>query len=115
MDSVSVLSAFSEKPDMVRRGILDIANMLKRNNVTALFSCGVSAASGHNFGVSVEEYVVDGVVTLFNKITDVQFVRAVGVVKMRGSSHSDFLHPVMISGEGLAVLAGAAFPDNFRV
>lgn len=115
LDSVSVLSAFAEKPFMVRRTIFDIANMLKRQNVTSIFTAGVSATTEGHFGVSVEEYVVDGVVTMFHQIVGTQFMRAMGVVKMRGTSHTESLHPLVITENGLVVLKGKTFHENFKI
>jgi circadian clock protein KaiC len=116
IDSVTVLSAFAEKPFMVRKSIFEIANMLKRNDVTAVFTGGTESVREGEFGVSVEEYAVDGIIRLFHKVVGTQFVRAVGVIKMRGSSHSDTIHPLGISEKtGVNILKDLPLPDNFRV
>lgn len=115
LDSVSALSAFAEKTYMVRKSIFETANMLKKAKVTSLFTCGISAMTEGHFGVSVEEYVVDGVVTMFHPIVGTEFSRAIGVVKMRGTVHSESLHPVMLSDKGIAILKSKNFPSNFSV
>ncbi|MBU0762592.1 MAG: hypothetical protein KKD39_06160 [Candidatus Altiarchaeota archaeon] len=116
IDSITVLSAFSEKPFMVRKSIYELANMLKRNNVTAIFTGGIESTEEGHFGVSVEEYAVDGIIRLFHKVVGSQFVRAIGVIKMRGSSHSDTIHPLGISEvTGVNVLKDLPLPENFRV
>lgn len=114
IDSISALSAFAEKPYQVRRTILELANMLKRQKVTAVFTCGVSSTTEGHFGVSIEEYAVDGIITLFHKVVGTQFIRAMGVVKMRGTAHSENLHPVIIKN-GLVILKDKTFPEDFRV
>ncbi len=116
VDSITVLSAFAEKPFMVRKSIYEIANMLKREQVTAIFTGGVESTAEGNFGISVEEYAVDGIVRLFHKAVGTQFVRAIGVIKMRGSGHSDTIHPLAISDlTGINVLKDLPLPDNFRI
>ncbi len=114
IDSVSVLSAFAEKPFQVRRTIFDIANMLKRQNVTAVFTAGTSAITEGQFGVAVEEYAADGVVRLFHNIVGTKFIRAVGVVKMRGTAHSDTLQPILITSNGLVVVSDVPLPTDFK-
>lgn len=115
LDSISALSAFAEKPWLVRKTIFDIANMLKRENVTAIFTGGVSAASEGHFGSAIEEYVVDGVVILFHPVVGIKFTRAIGVVKMRGTAHSESLHPVVITDLGVNVLHSSMFNENFKI
>jgi circadian clock protein KaiC len=115
IDSVSVLSAFSEKPFQVRRTIFELANMLKRMNVTAIFTSGTSAFTEGHFGVAVEEYAVDGVLTLFHQIVGNKFVRALGVVKMRGTAHTDTLQPILLTDEGFVVVEGPSLLSDFRL
>jgi circadian clock protein KaiC len=115
IDSVSVLSAFSEKPFQVRRTIFELSNMLKRQNVTAIFTSGSSAVSEGHFGVAVEEYAVDGVVSLFHQIVGTKFVRALGVVKMRGTAHTDTLQPIIITDEGLIIINDSSVLSEFRI
>lgn len=116
LDSITVLSAFAEKPFMVRKTVFELANMVKQMNVTAVFTGGIESTSEGHFGISVEEYAVDGIIRLFHKVVGTQFVRAIGVIKMRGSGHSDALHPLGISGlTGINILKDLPLPDNFRV
>ncbi|MBM3309762.1 MAG: hypothetical protein FJY77_05840 [Candidatus Altiarchaeales archaeon] len=115
LDSLSVLSAFSDKPFIVRKAILDLASMLRRQNVTAIFPSGVSTISDGHFGVSVEEYVVDGVISMFHQMAGTQFIRAINIVKMRGTAHTENLHPLIIKEGGITVVKSSIFPENFTV
>jgi len=115
LDSISVLSAFSDKPFLVRKTILDVSTMLRRQNVTAIFTCGMSTSAEGHFGVSVEEYVVDGVISMFHKMAGTQFIRAINIVKMRGTSHTENLHPLIIKEGGITVVKSSIFPENFTV
>jgi len=115
IDSISVISAFAEKPFHVRRTLFSIANMLKRQSVTSIFTSGSYAGSSGVLGFTVEEYAVDGVISLFHTLSKTQFIRAIGVVKMRGTAHTESLHPVMITEQGLVVLKNKTFPEDFSV
>jgi len=43
-----------------------------------------------------------------------QFTRALSVIKMRGTGHTDSLHPVLIREDGLKVLPKQTFPEGFK-
>jgi circadian clock protein KaiC len=103
IDSISVLTALAEKPFLVRRTIYEIINMLKRQNVTAIFTAGVTPTFEGHFGSSIEEYVVDGVIAIFRKLVKNRFIRAIAVVKMHGTAHSEELHLLQITDKGISV------------
>lgn len=103
IDSVAPLSTFSEKPFVVRKTLFEISNMLKRQNVTAILTCGTSTISEGHYGVTIEEYAVDGIITLFRKLVGAHFIRALSVTKMRGTAHTDHVHPISIEEGGLIV------------
>ena len=51
----------------------------------------------------IEEFIVDGVVVLYYKRVNSAFSRAIQVWKMRGTKHSEKLHPYKIGNNGIEV------------
>ena len=51
----------------------------------------------------VEEFVSDGIIILYYLRIESQYSRSITVWKMRGSKHSNKLHPYEISDKGIVV------------
>jgi KaiC/GvpD/RAD55 family RecA-like ATPase len=51
----------------------------------------------------VEEFVTDNVIVLYYTRIGSQFSRSLAIWKMRGSDHSNKVHPYMISTKGITV------------
>ncbi|HIE34491.1 MAG TPA: hypothetical protein EYP86_05070 [Candidatus Altiarchaeales archaeon] len=64
--------------------------------------------------VTFQLKVVKYSIVLFHQITGTQFLRAIGVVKMRGSSHTESLHPMAITENGIVILR-EPFSEEFKI
>ncbi len=115
LDSVSLLGIFFEKPYELRRGIMLIASMLKLMGCTAIFTSEIPGGSQTYSTYGVEEFAADGIVALFHKVIGNIFVRAVSIVKMRGTSHSDVIHPVRLTGTGFKIYPTETLPEGFNI
>lgn len=86
----------------VRNAVLKLAYMLERSGATSVL---ITEAEDENkfskFGV--EEYVVDGVVVLHYMGVGTQSNRTLHIRKMRGTHHSEDLHPIQITEKGFVV------------
>jgi circadian clock protein KaiC len=103
LDSVSALGIYMKDASELRRMMLKVDSVLRKNGCTSiLISEMVPGKSGiSRFGV--EEFVADGVIVLKKYFKDCQYERGLTVVKMRGTEHTQKIHSYTISGSGFAV------------
>jgi KaiC/GvpD/RAD55 family RecA-like ATPase len=102
-DSVAALGVHMKEASELRRMILQINNIMKRDNVTTLIVSEIMPGSSGVSRFGVEEFVSDGVILLDNRMIKSELTRAVGVLKMRGVNHSKFMHPYTITDKGITV------------
>ncbi|MCD6384024.1 MAG: hypothetical protein J7L88_06145 [Thermoplasmata archaeon] len=51
----------------------------------------------------IEHYIVHGIILLHHFLKEDKMIRALQIIKMRGTKHDDNLHPLTISSSGLSV------------
>lgn len=106
-DSVTILGYYFDDKFKLRKRIIDLNRMLRRIDATALATSEMSGKPHEVSHFGVEEFVTDGVIQLFNLRKKDAFVRGVAITKMRGTSHSNSLHPLTIGRGGIQV-----FPEE---
>jgi len=115
LDSVSLLGIFFEKPYELRRGIMLISSMLKLMGCTSIFTSEIPGGSQTYSTYGVEEFAADGIVALFHRVVGNIFIRAVSIVKMRGTGHSDIIHPVRLTASGFKIYSTETLPEGFNL
>jgi len=103
IDSVSALGLYVKEPAEIRRLVFNIAFLLRRLDCTSILISEILPMQEALSRFGVEEFVTDAVIVLYYTRTGSQFSRYLTVWKMRGSSHSNKLHPYKISDKGLVV------------
>lgn len=112
IDSLSAIAAFFEKKENYRMYIHQLIQYFKKLGVTSfLISETEDPAKWSRSGV--EDFLADGIVVLFHKMVGNTFVRAIGVIKMRGTKFSEFVFPMRITKKGIVVFAEEALPEGF--
>jgi KaiC/GvpD/RAD55 family RecA-like ATPase len=108
VDSISALGLHVRDKSELRRMIYNLSIMLRRLNCTSLLVSEVVHGTEPRLSrYGVEEFVADSVVVLYYERVESVFNRAIQVWKLRGSQHSEHLHPYMIDGkQGIVVSAG---------
>lgn len=104
IDSTSVIGLTIENEMMIRRKILSLVDVIKRNsNCTVLLTTEITENSNGLSRWGVEEFVVDGVVVLqFTGIGGQSFGN-LQVRKMRRTSHARGWFPLEITLKGIKV------------
>jgi KaiC/GvpD/RAD55 family RecA-like ATPase len=103
VDTISALGFYVREDSDFRRMVFNISQVLEKMNCTAfLLSEIVPGFSGLSRS-GVEEFIVDGVIVMYYVRVDSSFSRAVQVWKMRGTNHSEKLHPYKISTRGIEI------------
>ncbi len=106
IDSVSALGIYVKDSSELRRNILQVSSMLRKNNCTSVLISEVLSGSGSLSRFGVEEFVSDSVVLLHNILVGGEYRRGLSVWKMRATDHSRKIHPYRISERGFAVYPG---------
>ncbi len=110
-DSSATLALFFENPYQIRMGVAEFINFLRPLGCTVVLTSEITEVGSFSRH-SIEEFLADGVVVLFHKMIGNTFVRAVGIVKMRGSKHTEIVHPIRIEN-GIKVFTEETLPEGF--
>ena len=87
----------------IRKAILRLSYLLQRTGVTTVFTSEIQEGA-HKYGkYGVEEYVADGVIVLHYMGIGTQSNRTMHIRKMRGTKHSEDLHPITITKNGIEI------------
>ncbi|MBI4043990.1 MAG: AAA family ATPase [Candidatus Diapherotrites archaeon] len=104
IDPGVIFRLYFERELDARKRIVVLGKMLKQLGVTTLVTN--EATHGQTDGLfGLEEYVADGVILLYHKKLKNEFIRSVGVLKMRNTKIAEKLRPVRIDSKGIEVLA----------
>lgn len=103
VDSVSAIGLHIKDKTELRRMIFNLSLILRKLGCTALISSEIVPGSKGISRYGVEEFVSDSVIVLYYERLQSTFTRALQVWKVRGSSHSEKLHPYKIDQKGITV------------
>ena len=106
VDSVSAFSVHIRSEAEVRRSLLELYNILKKNRCTSILICESVPGSNAISRYGVEEFVTDGVIALRRVYQNDIFRKALIILKMRGSEHAKNYYFYDITKKGFEV-----FPD----
>jgi len=104
IDSITGLGLNIKNPSDLRSSIFNVGRMLKKSGCTSILTSEIPTGSPmllSTFGV--EEHVADDVIVLYRVPRETSFARAIHVWKMRGSVHSERIHPYAITKNGIVV------------
>ena len=104
IDSITGLGLNIKNPSDLRAAIFNVGRMLKRSGCTSILTSEIPTGNPKllsTFGV--EEHVADDVIVLYRIPRETSFTKAIHVWKMRGSAHSEKIHPYEITNRGIVV------------
>ena len=113
IDSAAILSMFFRENESVRKGIMEISEIIRKIKCTTILIDEMTDNSFSRYGV--DEFVADSVITLYHKAVKNRFYRAIAVIKMRGSSHSEKIHAMSITKNGIKISLKRKLPAGFKV
>jgi len=105
IDSIPALGMNFENEHDIRKAVLKMVYLLSRAGVTTMLTTEISEGSKQFGKYGVEEFVSDGVIVLHYMGIGTQSNRTLHIRKMRATKHSEDLHPIEISNEGLKIRA----------
>ena len=103
IDSISSLGMYVKDVADLRRMILQISSMLRKNNCTSILISEILSGKESLSRFNVEEFVSDGIILLHNPLVAGEYRRGISVWKMRATNHSKKVHPYKITNRGLVV------------
>ncbi|MBU0635909.1 AAA family ATPase [Candidatus Micrarchaeota archaeon] len=103
IDSIPAMGLNFENENEIRKAILKLSFMLARTGVTSILISEINETSNTFGKYGVEEYVVDGVIVLHYMGSGMQSNRTMHIRKMRATHHSEDLHPLKISDNGIEI------------
>ena len=99
VDSLPALGFKYDTEAEVRKAILKMSYVLSKTGVTSIITTEIPQNSGTYSKYGVEEFVADGVIVLNYGSLGGRATRTLHIRKMRGTKHSEHLHPMEITRE----------------
>lgn len=106
IDSISALGIYLKDPAELRRNVLQLERMLRKNGCTSLLISEILSDSTALSRFEVEEFVTDGAILLHNLLSGSEYKRGLAVWKMRLTAHSRKIHPYDVTAKGFSVTPG---------
>ena len=105
IDSISALGLYVRDIPDIRRMVFNISLLLRKLGCTSFLVSETLPMQGSLSRFGVEEFVTDNVIVLYYTRTGSQFSRSLAIWKMRGTQHSNKVHPYNITDKGITVFS----------
>ena len=103
IDSITPLENLSADIRGFRVRILTFIETITAQNITLLVTAEKCKTDFDNMEFSPEDFLFDGLIMMGRLRKAVSFERVLSIIKMRGTKHSEELHPVEINNTGLII------------
>ncbi len=103
IDTLTLLKMNTPDEYEFRRNIIGLMSFLENLDCTVLFTAEAAYPTREGASYSLEEFIVDGVISLYNIPIKNERRRALEILKMRGVEHSNAMYPFKITHSGLVV------------
>lgn len=103
IDSVAALGLSLKNESDIRRVLLKLGYMLGKAGTTSLLISEIENESKKFSKYGVEEFLSDGVLVMHYLGVGESTARALQIVKIRGTRHSEYLHPMEVGDRGIIV------------
>jgi KaiC/GvpD/RAD55 family RecA-like ATPase len=103
IDSVSSFAIYLRDDNEIRKTIIQVADLLRKNGCTSILVSEIVPGSHALSRYGMEEFVLDGVIVLRRMMQNNEYRRALNIWKMRETDHSQGFHEYEIGKNGIAV------------
>jgi circadian clock protein KaiC len=104
IDSVSALFTHYQDSEVIRRELHELADNLKKSNVTCIMTAERPLEDGQISRYGVEEFVSDNVILLHNRLNSHgERERTIEILKFRGLTHDSEEAPLLVSVRGMDI------------
>lgn len=89
-----------------RQTLFEFLSLLRNLDVTSITTVEATTAMRTEMKFDIEHFVMDGIINLYNLDREDRRVRALEILKMRGTDHSRSLVPFKVTPSGFKVYVG---------
>jgi len=102
VDGTTSIGFYLNDPAKIRIELLKLSTTLEILGLTSLLTCEIlDENQASRFGV--ETFVTEGTILMYYKRSENVRVRSIEIFKMRGSNHSQNIHPYEVTSNGIVV------------
>ncbi|VVB76278.1 Circadian clock protein kinase KaiC [Candidatus Tiddalikarchaeum anstoanum] len=101
IDPGALLGLFFERDIDSRKALIELSSMLKKIGCTTIITTEANAPET----LSQSDLTSDGIIFLYYTKVLNQFMRMIAIIKMRGTQHSEKIHPIRFTQNGLEVMS----------
>ncbi|MDE1825504.1 MAG: hypothetical protein KGH61_01535 [Candidatus Micrarchaeota archaeon] len=105
IDSASVLNMLISDPIAYRRAMISLISDMRRLNVTTLLTMEADNPERSKLQFKPEFFLFDGIISMYQTGEEEKRIRAMEIIKMRGSRHSFVTTPYEINPSGFRVFS----------
>jgi KaiC/GvpD/RAD55 family RecA-like ATPase len=109
IDPLTMLRLFFKDDFDFRKNLFNMLDFLGSMDCTVLLTAERPYAQRENMEFQLEEFITDGVIALYNIPRKNERIRALEILKMRGTSHSSNVYPFQITDKGIVVVPEEIF------
>ncbi|MDD5148499.1 MAG: ATPase domain-containing protein [Candidatus ainarchaeum sp.] len=104
LDSITPFELLAADQRDFRLKLLSMLEEINRQGVTLLATGEKKLTDFDRISFNAEDFLFDGLILMGRQRKTVNYQRVLSIIKMRGTKHSEELHPVEITENGLRVL-----------
>ena len=106
VDSSTLLKLYFNSKLEFRRKLFELMDFLANIDCTMVLTAELPTSDRSLMRHGVEQFVADGIIVLYNLEKAEKRVRAIEVLKMRGTDHAREIAPIKFSPDGIEVFEG---------
>ncbi|MEM3369905.1 MAG: ATPase domain-containing protein [Candidatus Micrarchaeia archaeon] len=106
IDSSTLLRFSFEEVLEFRKKLIEFLSFLRNLDCTALITSELENPVRNKMKFNIEQFAADGIIVLYNMPRKEKRIRALEIIKMRGTDHSRDLVPMKITSQGITVFPG---------
>lgn len=106
IDSATMIKLSFKSDVEYRQTLFEFLSLLRNLDVTTLTTLESTTAKREEMKFDIEHFVMDGIINLYNLDREDRRVRALEIMKMRGTDHSREMVPFKVMPSGIKVYVG---------
>jgi len=116
LDSISAIeTSFSGRVEQYRIYIEQLFRYFEELRLTTFLITESSDVPYKFSKTGVEDFLADGIIVFYNFQGETERLRGIEIIKLRGTSHSQKISPLIITSEGIKVFSNSFFNFSSRV
>lgn len=106
LDSSTMIRMLFKNEIEYRQTLFEFLSLLRNLDCTTLTTVEATTARKEAMVYDIEHFVMDGIINLYNLDREERRIRALEIMKMRGTDHSRDLVPFKVTPSGIKVYVG---------